>query len=341
MKKIFIVLVIFAIAKSLAAQNVGIGTTTPTKAKLEIVGAAGTGTTIAAFGTEGPGLSIQKDTKGPLIGFNHYRDQSIINSQGKHFANGYAAIIAQEVNTGKVKIDMYDYETKDAFTQPGRRALTINNYGNVGIRDEALADATFFSPKQNNYSGSAVFKGTLHSSYFQYSNTENTYIRGGIDNSKVILNDVPGGKVGVGKAAEAITNITSTLSVFGSLKLPCKSVNADYTVTEDDFTIFANMAENANQTITINLPTPNANTEGRIYVIRGINMPNITNYDNPTGWIKVTNITEEYYTNKLYKVFELGGVFGTTKSDLMESFTVQSINNQWRIIGRSHDTWFQ
>ena len=167
---------------------------------------------------------------------------------------------------------MYNFGSKDGFTSIGRRAFTINNNGNVGIRDEPLSDATFFSPKQNNFAGSAVFAGSIYSSYFHYNTLENTYIRGGIDNSKVILNDVPGGKVGIGKQAEAITNITSTLSVFGSLKLPGKIVNANYTLTEDDFTILVNMANNANQTITIDLPPPNVATGnlGHIYTSNNI-----------------------------------------------------------------------
>jgi hypothetical protein len=342
MKFLLYVAFLLFVGYQTTAQNVGIGTATPTLGKLEIQGAAGAGTTIAAFGTEGAGLSIQKDVQGPIIGFNHYRDQTVLNSQGKHFANGYAAILAQEKNNGKVKIGMYSFGAKDGFTSLGRRAFTINNNGNVGIRDEALSDATFFSPKQNNLAGSAVFAGTTYNCYFHYNTLENTYIRGGIDNSKVILNDVPGGKVGVGKQAEAITNITSTLSVFGSLKLPGKTVNADYTLTEDDFTVLVNMAFNASQTITINLPTPNATTDGRIYIIRGINMPTISSYENATGWIKVNNITEEYYnSNKLYHVFYLGGTFENTKADTMESFTIQCIGNQWRIISRSHDIWFQ
>lgn len=340
MEKFLTLLLILIGIKNVISQNVGIGTTTPTLGKLEIKGAAGTGTTVAAFGTDGAGLSIQKDLFGPSIGFNQYRDQVLLNSQGKHFANGYAAIIAQEVNSGKMKVDMYDFGVKDGFTATGRRALTINNNGNVGIRDEALNDATFFAPKQNNYGGSAVFSGSVYSSYFHFSTTENTYIRGGIANSKVILNDLPGGKVGIGKQAEAVTNITSTLSVFGSLKLPGKSVNADYTLTEDDFTILVNMANNASQTITINLPTPTAATDGRIYIIRGINMPEISDSYNPTGWIRVNNITEEYYSNKLYSVFNPGGVFDPILRERMEAFTVQCIGNQWRIISRSFDQFY-
>lgn len=332
-----------AIALSSAyGQNVGIGTSTPTLGKLEVKGVAGSGSTVAAFGTDGAGLSIQKDVAGPVVGFNQYRDQTIANSQGKHFVNGFAAVLAQEINSGKVKIDMYDYGTGGGFTAPGRRALTIFNSGNIGIRGEASSAATLMVPKLSNYNGSAVFSGTTYTSYFQFSPLENTYIRGGIDDSKVILNDVPGGKVGIGKQAETPTLITSTLSVFGSLKLPGKIVNADYTVTEDDFTILVNMANNAGQTITINLPVPNAATDGRIYIIRGINMPEISSETNATGWIKVNNITEEYYgSNKLYYVFDSGGVFGTTQLSIMESFTLQCIANQWRILARSHDTWFQ
>lgn len=324
------------------AQNVGIGTTTPLLGKLEIKGAAGAGTTVAAFGTDGAGLSIQRDAEGPVIGFNQYRDQTIANSQGKHFISGYAGILAQEVYTGKIKIDMYDYGFTGGFTAPGRRALTIFNSGNIGIRGEAATDATLSVPKLDNYNGSAVFGGSTYSCYFQYSPLENTYIRGGIANSKVILNDVPGGKVGIGKQAETPTLITSTLSVFGSMKLPGKIVNADYTLTEDDFTVLVNMANNASQTITINLPVPSAATDGRIYIIRGINMPQITDYNNATGWIKVNNITEEYYSsNKLYYVFETGGVFSNGQLSRMESFTVQCIANQWHILSRSHDQWFQ
>lgn len=79
---------------AMKAQNVGIGTTTPTLGKFEIKGAAGTGITVAVFGTEGAGLSIQKDADGTIIGFIQYRDQTFVNSQGNRFANGYAAILA-------------------------------------------------------------------------------------------------------------------------------------------------------------------------------------------------------------------------------------------------------
>jgi len=61
------------------------------------------------------------------------------------------------------------------------------------------------------------------------------------------------------------------------------------------------MANDPNQTFTINLPVPSEATDGRIYIVRGINMPEITSYLNAAGWMKVNNITESYYSsNKLY-----------------------------------------
>jgi hypothetical protein len=207
------------------AQNVGIGTTTPTLGKLEIKGAAGTGTTVAAFGTDGAGLSIQKDALGPIIGFNHYRDLTIANSQGKHFANGYAGILAQEVANGKIKFDMYDLGVKDGFTSIGRRALTIFNNGNVGLLGEALSNATLYVPKRTNLNGSAYFDGTNYPSVFQYSANEDTYIRGGKNGSKVFINDIPNGDVEIGQVGVGETkvgiNITprATLDVNGDMAM--------------------------------------------------------------------------------------------------------------------------
>ncbi len=221
----FFLLFSIILAKIICAQNVGIGTTAPTKAKLEIVGAAGTGTTIAAFGTDGAGLSIQKDALGPVIGFNHYRDITIANSQGKYFANGYAGILAQEVANGKIKFDMYDAGVKDGFTSVGRRVFTIFNNGNVGLLGEALTDATLYVPRRTNINGSAYFDGSSYPSVFQYSANEDTYIRGGKTGSKVYINDIPNGNVEIGLVGIGVTKVginiepRATLDVNGDMAL--------------------------------------------------------------------------------------------------------------------------
>lgn len=202
------------------AQNVGIGTTTPTLGKLEIKGAAGTGTTVAAFGTDGAGLSIQKDVLGPIIGFNHYRDLTIANSQGKYFTNGFASILAQEVANGKIKFDMYDFGIKDGFTSVGRRAFTIANNGNIGIRDEAVNNITLYVPKVNNSTGSLYLAGTTYPSIFHFNTNEDTYIRAGKDAGSVIINDIPNGNVRLGSTTTKVginTIPNATLDVNGDV----------------------------------------------------------------------------------------------------------------------------
>ena len=50
-------------------SNVGIGTTTPTRAKLEVFGTGGIFSfTSAIFGSDGAGISLQRNR--PAIGFN-------------------------------------------------------------------------------------------------------------------------------------------------------------------------------------------------------------------------------------------------------------------------------
>ena len=71
MKKIFILLIFFAISGKwfeVFSQNIGIGITNPTRAKLEVSGVSGSGATSAIFGTDGTGISLQRNW--PTIGFN-------------------------------------------------------------------------------------------------------------------------------------------------------------------------------------------------------------------------------------------------------------------------------
>jgi hypothetical protein len=233
MKKLtikFVLLLLVFISNKTISQNVGIGTTTPTLGKLEIKGAAGTGTTVAAFGTDGAGLSIQKDALGPIIGFNHYRDLTIANSQGKYFANGFAGILAQEVANGKIKFDMYDTGVKDGFTSIGRRAFTIANNGNVGIRDEAISNITLYVPKANNSTGSLYLAGTTYPSIYHFGINEDSYVRAGKDGGSVIINDVPNGNVRLG----------STTTKVGINKIPNATLDVNGDVVMKKTVIVSN-----------------------------------------------------------------------------------------------------
>src|SRR3982074_1574292 len=68
---------------------------------------------------------------------------------------------------------------------------------NVGIGISTPA-ARLDVTKPGGDTPTAYFRGSLYMSRFNFSTDEHTYIRGGKVGSSVILNDVPGGKVGIG-----------------------------------------------------------------------------------------------------------------------------------------------
>jgi len=66
--------------------------------------------------------------------------------------------------------------------------------------------------------GTAVFAGTTHFSHFNFSTTENTYIRAGKNNSTVFINDIIGGNVHLGSSNSKIgINIDPGFSPGASL----------------------------------------------------------------------------------------------------------------------------
>lgn len=121
------------LAQSLFSQNVGIGTTTATRAKLEVSGVAGSGKTSGLFGADGAGLSLQRDW--PTIGFNQYRDNAVGN--GKYISNGYAAIQHFDPGSGFMSFDIFQSGIANQLTNAGTRALQLSVLGNVGIKGGA------------------------------------------------------------------------------------------------------------------------------------------------------------------------------------------------------------
>jgi len=109
---------------TVTAQNVGIGISVPTRAKLEING--GNGRTVSIFGGETSGVSIQKDY--PAIGFNQYFDE--VGS--KYIGAGYAAVQWFDPSSGALMLDAFPYGSTDA-SGAGTRLLTISNSGNFGL----------------------------------------------------------------------------------------------------------------------------------------------------------------------------------------------------------------
>jgi hypothetical protein len=108
----------------LTAQNVGIGISDPTRARLEING--GIGRTVGIFGGETAGVSIQKEF--PAVGFNQYFDAA----GSKYIGTGYAAVEWFNPSSGALMFDAFPYGAADA-SATSTRLLTISNYGNIGI----------------------------------------------------------------------------------------------------------------------------------------------------------------------------------------------------------------
>lgn len=183
------------------AQNVGIGTNTATRAKLEVIGVAGIGTTSAIFGTNSAGISLQRNW--PTIGFNQYRDDVTPGVQGKYLNVGFAAIQYMDPNSGTLAFDMFPNGTQNAYTTGGVRAITIAGNGNTSIRG-ASTNATLTVPRGDGIDGTAVFVGPTHWSHFNYNINEDTYIRAGKDGGTVYINKIPTGSVLIGTTSAHI-----------------------------------------------------------------------------------------------------------------------------------------
>ena len=98
----------------------------------------------------------------------------------------------------------------DFYTASAKRMVIANN-GNVGIGITSPA-ATLEVMRGTGTEGTAAFQGTNYTSHFNYSTNEDTYIRAGKNGGNVILNDVTGGKVGIGTSTPGFPlNFPNTL----------------------------------------------------------------------------------------------------------------------------------
>ena len=115
------------------AQNVGIGVTNPQKGKVEIGGALGGHTTVLTIGSDGTGISLQRNW--PTIGLNQYRDAT--NTQ-RFLGAGYAGSIFLSQDNGSI-----------VFTQFGQ-----------GSANQEILTATY--PLYIDASGATVTNGWLY-----------------------------------------------------------------------------------------------------------------------------------------------------------------------------------
>ena len=182
MRQLFIIIAAVLLFNTSHAQNTGIGTTTPL-AKLHIFGGASGNTTPYSP------LVVESNSNTYINLLSpESNETSILFGKTSNAASG--GIIYNSVNT----FNGLQFRTNGNITR-----MIIRHNGDVGIGvGEAVPGATFDVGRGTTVGGTAIFRGTTHVSHFNYSTEEDTYIRAGKNNRFVILNDIPGGKVGIG-----------------------------------------------------------------------------------------------------------------------------------------------
>lgn len=168
------------IAMPLSAQNVGIGTSNPSRAKLELNGMVGNTTAIFGAGANGIGLGADA----PSLQFNAYFNQGT-----KYIGNGYVILQYLDPGNGTLRIQAANSGVKDALVNGIRPAITIASNGRVSIGDSPGLgfEAQLNVGKDADKDATAYFSAP-QPTLFNYSTAEHTYIRGGANASKLWMN---------------------------------------------------------------------------------------------------------------------------------------------------------
>ncbi len=94
--------------------------------------------------------------------------------------------------------------------------MRITPIGSVTINGAGIADEAALDVRKGSNTVTANFFGSQNVSHFNYGVNEFTYLRGGKTNAKLILNDIPGGKVGFGiepTIADGIMDVTGGIRI--------------------------------------------------------------------------------------------------------------------------------
>ncbi len=160
---------------------------------------------------------LQLRGQNPLVNFVDQFNTSrgyikgVTNNSQTQYPGVGIAIGASDLNDGAGNFG--DIYLLGKGYQPTITIKGTNN--NVGINYTTPLAQLFVRKTSNTDSpeGSFACFGTTYGSYFHYGSAEDTYIRGGKDGSKVIINDGALGNVGIGTS-----NPTEKLSVNGHIR---------------------------------------------------------------------------------------------------------------------------
>lgn len=183
MKRIFFIL--FALSIHGYSQNIGIGISNATRAKLEVNGAVGA--TSAIFGGESTGISFQRNWPG--IGFNSYYD-----TVDKYIGEGYAAKLFMDPTNSGFSLDFFSSGTANTNCYNRKRAFTFYQSG-ISLIGDSYYNGNLVVARGSTQQATAALFGTTYHSYFNESSQQNTYIRAGKANGKVYINDIPGSNI--------------------------------------------------------------------------------------------------------------------------------------------------
>jgi hypothetical protein len=201
------------------AGNLGIGDDTPTLSGLVVDKVVGNAHAI--FGSTTAGVSIESNWPG--IGLNGY-----YSGGRRPLSAGFVGGLSMNPTTGLISIYNSAASGAAGAVVSGIDRFFINNVGNVGIGN-SNPTASLYVMRGTGLNGTAAFEGTQWASHFNYSTAENTYIRGGKDNAKVLINDLgTNGPVQVGPSA---TPAGFKMSVDG--KLICTELEVKVTPWPD------------------------------------------------------------------------------------------------------------
>lgn len=239
MKKVLFFSLIFIFANRIIAQNVGIGTITPTD-KLSIVNAL-------------PGYGITH-TYGPVT-------------------------IGTYISNLNAQFGTKTNHPLQFFTNNGNAQMTLLQNGKVGIGTESPQTQFHINPAGAGslLIGTNKFSGGYTNLEVGINVQSNGYgyvqaiKASGSSYGNLILNP-NGGNIGVNT-----TTPIATLDVNGSVAMPIKVITGDYTVQNGDFTIVVDMQHDTTKAVKIYMPSIYTNN-GRIIKIASINMDQMVRY---------------------------------------------------------------
>ena len=177
-KSFYILVFAAVIAINAPAQNVGIGTITPTRARLELNGMVGN--TTAIFGSDANGIGLTANW--PNVEFNAY-----YNAGHRYIGDGFASMYNLNPDNGYMYFETLAGGSKDALATGERVAMTIGANGRVGIGQNVGLNSQLDVARDPGRDATAFFSAPQWSA-FNYGAAEHTYIRGAVAPGKVYFN---------------------------------------------------------------------------------------------------------------------------------------------------------